>query len=332
MGGQDRLRQHYGQLSWGVLGVLVNPWVATPIAIVASFAIASPGWALRTQDYTANQFLSVLNGLGYPVANDSRLSDPRVEQAIRDFQLQNDLAVDGIAGAQTQDRAAAIVKALQLQLNTTLKLNPPLPGSQFYGTQTEQAIRLFQERNRLPITGIASLEVRQKLGAAANAPVPETPPTKPSSPVKSPELKKPEPKKPDSTPEPAKLDRSFGKKYTAPDFRAILLGLGYDINPNKPLSDAPAIAAIQDFQKLYGLPKTGVANQATQEKAELILRNLQHNLRLVVKDNEVKMTQRYDEATQAAVRQFQKQIQVRSDGIATLSVRKRLDAEAKRSR
>lgn len=317
MGWQSRLEQPF-----------LGHCVSVTIAIVSSLAIGSPSWAARTQDYSANQILSVLNGLGYPVTNGSRLNDPIVEQAIRDFQLQNNLTIDGIAGAETQDRAAAIVKSLQLQLNKTLDLKPPLPGSQFYGSQTEQAIRLFQERNRLPITGIASLEVRQKLGLAQNTTEKPTPKPIDRPPVKSPEAKKPEVKKPEAP----KPDMSFGKQYSAPDFRTILLGLGYDINPNKPLSDIPAIAAIRDFQKQYELPETGVANQATQEKAELIMRNLQHNLRLMVKENEVAMTQRYDEATQAAVRQFQKQIQVRSDGIATLSVRKRLDTEAKRSR
>ena len=48
------------------------------------------------------QLQIALVGLGYPIAVDGEYG-PRTEAAVRDFQQRNGLAVDGIAGPQTQE-------------------------------------------------------------------------------------------------------------------------------------------------------------------------------------------------------------------------------------
>ena len=58
-------------------------------------------------------------------------------------------------------------RILQDSLNQVVKLNLPLPRNSFYGSQTEAAVRQFQQLFDLPVTGIASLEVRSKLDQAA---------------------------------------------------------------------------------------------------------------------------------------------------------------------
>ena len=164
--------------------------------------------AVRSQDYTPAQFISVLNGLGYAVPLTAPITDPIAQQAIRDFQVQFQLPVDGTLNVPTQDRAAEILRSLQSGLNRTVKPSPQLPGSQFYGKQTEEAVRQFQQQNRLPVTGIATLETRQRLNNIIADADPRTTPTAPSTPT-------------------AQTDLSI---YTEAEIKAVLSGFGYDIN------------------------------------------------------------------------------------------------------
>lgn len=311
-------------------------------------------------DYTPSQLISVLNGLGYPVSMTDPIDAPNVSQAIRDFQLQFNLPVTGTMNAASQDRAALVVQTLQQSLNRSLKPAPLLPGSQYYGSQTEALVKVFQERNRLPVTGIATLETRQRLaqelssgsnpvatpvtnpnGSSIIPPIPNTLPVLPRStpapnpaPNLAPSILPPIKSAPIApvTPTVAPVaNAKFGSLYTEPEFRRVLQGVGYDIDPNKFLSDASAIVALQDFQGRYGLSLTVTADQPTQEMARKILRGLQYNLGLAL-DRSITLTEFYDDATEAAVRDFQKRQQLRVDGIATISVRRAIEAQAKQRR
>lgn len=279
--------------------------------------------AARSQDYRPEQFLSVLNGLGYAVPLDATIEDPRVQQGIREFQIQFRLPVDGQLNLPTQDRAADIVRTLQTSLNRILSPSPQLPGSQFYGKQTEEAVRQFQQQNRLPATGIANLETRQRLSDILNDAIPRSSAT-PTTPATLPAT----PTTPAISPLIARTQLSV---YTEPQIKAILLGLGYDINPQAPLTDAPTVRAIRDLQKNYGLSETGTIDRATEEKLSSVMRNLRNNLRLILR-SDFAITQYYDAAVQAAIRQFQSRQNLRVNGIATLEVRSRIDAEARRLR
>ncbi len=321
--------------------------------------MAAPVMAQRA-DYTPSQFISVLNGLGYPVAVSDRIDAPNVSQAIRDFQLQFNLPVTGTMTVASQDRAAELVKLLQQSLNRSLKPATLLPGSQYYGTQTETLVKVFQERNRLPVTGSATLETRRRLSeelqAVGNAvpassqpvgqpvispngssiipPMPNTPPAlgaPRTPPISGPPPIKSAPAVPVTPLIAPTAKAKFGTLYTEPEMRRILQGIGYDIDPKKFLSDASAIVAIQDFQARYGLSLTGAADQPTQEMARKILRGLQYNLGMA-RDRPVMLTEFYDDATDLAVREFQKRNQLRVDGMATISVRRSIDAAAKQRR
>jgi peptidoglycan hydrolase-like protein with peptidoglycan-binding domain len=338
-------------LSWLLLGTL--RWRGGAVGLMSLVAIglvATPVMAQRT-DYTPSQFVSVLNGLGYPVAMTDGITSPLVVQAIRDFQQQFNLPITGTMTAASQDRAAELVQLLQQSLNRSLKPATPLPGSQYYGTQTEALVKVFQERNRLAVTGIATLETRRRLAQELLA-VPETAPTRPivspngSSimppltdapnpapsvlpPVLTTQPEGPRPIVPVTPGIKPVANVKFGTIYTEPQMRRMLQGIGYDVDPNKFLSDVSAIVAIQDFQKLYGLSLTGAADQPTQEMARKIVRGLQYNLSLAL-DRPLFMTEFYDDATVAAVREFQQRNQLRVDGMATISVRRSIDAQAKR--
>lgn len=292
---------------------LISSVVCGSVAIVAYTQAAN---AVRSQDYSPAQFISVLNGLGYAVQLDAPITDPRVQQAIRDFQVQYALPVDGTLNNPTQDKASEIVRSLQSTLNRAVKPSPQLPVSQFYGRQTEAAVKQFQQQNRLPITGIATLETRRRLNAILNDEEPRTaPPVTPVTP--------PTPTTPSA--------RSELSIYTEPQIKEILAGFGYDINPQAPLSDAATVKAIRELQGIYGLSQTGAINRDTEERLSSVVRNLRNNLKLLLKSS-FAISQYYDAATRAAVEQFQSRYGLRVNGIANLAVRRRIDVEARKLR
>ncbi len=284
-------------------------------ASVAAIVMVQPAWGVRSRDYSPEQFVSVLNGFGYPVPLNAALNDPRVQQAIRDFQIQNRLPVDGSLNPPTQDRAADLVRELQLNLNRVSKPSPNLPGSQFYGKQTDDAVKAFQQQNRLPATGIATFETRQRIQDILNDATPRT---------ENPGFPTPLPTTSPST-------NQQGSIYSEAQFRALLLGFGYDINAQKPLSDPPAVRAILDLQQRYGIAGSGQADQRTQEIVSSVMRNLRNGLRIVLKSN-LPITQYYDGDVAAALRQFQTQYGFPVDGRANPFVRTRVDVEARKVR
>lgn len=122
--------------------------------------------------YTNAQFRSILNGLGhrqktssdtadFPISNDnSPLTDEATVKAIKSFQGEYKLTVDGVAGATTIAKAEQVMKILHNELNTTV--NAGLPDNQpFYGPQTVAGVKKFQAKYLQD--GIASNPVRIEL-------------------------------------------------------------------------------------------------------------------------------------------------------------------------
>ncbi len=143
--------------------------VAVVCLVTASVAIADTAIVFAQRSYTPQQFRAVLRGLGYKVPTSSTpLTDAETKKAIQDFQKGYRLKpIDGIAGPTTQNYAANIMQILQSNLNLVVKPNPSLPRNQYYGPQTEAAVRQFQKKFQLQETGIANLEVRQRLDQEA---------------------------------------------------------------------------------------------------------------------------------------------------------------------
>jgi peptidoglycan hydrolase-like protein with peptidoglycan-binding domain len=271
----------------------------------AAIVISQPAFGARSRDYTEAEFISFLNGFGYPVALNDSLSEPRVQQAIRDFQVQYRLPLDGTINIPTQNKAAELVRNLQLNLNRLVKPNPPLPGTQIYGQLTDAAVRAFQKQQGLLETGIATLETRQRIANLVGTTRPD-----------------------DSTPKPTQPQ---GILYTEAQFKSALIGLGYDINTQQPVSDPPTVRAIREIQELYGLSISGQADQRTQETVARVIRNLRNGLRITLKTN-LLISQFYDADLAAALRKFQGRYALAPTGRANLAVRNLVDTEAKRSR
>lgn len=165
--------------------------IVTACLVTASVVSASTSFAARQRNYTPQQFRAVLHGLGYKITvNNSALTDNEAKQAIREFQKGYKLGVDGIAGPKTQDWAAQIIQILQANLNAVVKPKTPLPRDQFYGPQTEAAVKEAQKKFQLQETGIADLAFRQKLNTeaknASGKPAPSPTPKPTTSPTAKP--------------------------------------------------------------------------------------------------------------------------------------------------
>jgi peptidoglycan hydrolase-like protein with peptidoglycan-binding domain len=178
--------------------------IATICVVTASVVVSDVGFSVQRRNYTPQQFRSVLRGLGYKVkVTNAPLTDKETRDAIREFQRGYRLkTVDGLAGPQTQDFAARIMKILQSNLNLLVKPKPPLPGDQFYGPQTEAAVKLFQRKFKLEETGIADLAVRQKIDAEARALLKKPAGTEGATPTTKPSPTPTPRRKPQATPKP----------------------------------------------------------------------------------------------------------------------------------
>ena len=180
---------------WNRYGV---PVAIIGLGLAASVVNCEVAFAQRSRDYTPREFRAVLRGFGYNVTPGNTLTDEATRTAIRQFQQGYKLKVDGIAGPQTQNFAANIVKILKSNLNLTLQPSPGLPITQFYDAATEAAIKRFQEQVSLPVTGIANLQVRQRLDQEAReilnkptptpAPAPSPRPTPTPTPTPTPNI------------------------------------------------------------------------------------------------------------------------------------------------
>ncbi len=301
--------------------------ISSAVALGVTVCLVSyePAWAKRAKDYTPSEFRAVLNGLGYNVSLGETLTDDATKQAIRDFQKQYGLSVDGVAGDQTQNTAADVISNLQASLNIVVKPNPLLPRSQYYGPETTTAIKAFQQKYNLPITGIASFSVRQQLDIEAKKLIAKPPTNKPTP--------QPQPQaKPQPQPTSQKPPQPVVSKYNVAQFLTVLNGLGYKVNLNgNSLDDALTQQAIREFQREYKLQVDGIAGPQTVETAAKVVRNVQNNLNIVLKFNpERTATGFYDADTEQAVKQFQSLAKLPVTGIASLGVRKELDAQARK--
>lgn len=74
------------------------------------------------------------------------------------------------------------VKRLQMQLNSILKLNPPLTADGKFGLKTERAVQAFQAQFNLGVDGIAGPKTQAALNAKALG-KPISPSTPPPSPI-----------------------------------------------------------------------------------------------------------------------------------------------------
>ncbi len=122
--------------------------------------------------------------------------------------------------------------------------------------------------------------------------------------------------------------------YSLSQFKEVLDGLGFHLGPdglngnNGNILDVYTQAAIREFQQQYRLSLTGRLDSVTNEKAQIVVRNLQYSLNLTV-NAQLPVNEFYGPRTLQAVKAFQRAHGLPPTGIATLTVRQKLDQEAR---
>jgi cell wall-associated NlpC family hydrolase len=228
---------------------------------------------------------------------------PVTKKAVMDFQRANGLMVDGIVGKQTYQKlleksfqetppkkqpvqTVAPSSSQVLKLNSTgqavMKLQQDLKflgfftyykTTDYYGTITTEAVRKFQNSQKLKATGIAdatTLDRIQKAVAAKKNPVQPPVQPKPAPAVPKPATPPAQPK-PTPAPKPSQntvKELKFG--MTAPEVKQLqtrLKNLGFFTYPM--ITDyfgAVTEESVEAFQKTYGLPVTGIVTKTVLDK------------------------------------------------------------------
>ncbi len=223
-----------------------------------------------------------LKELGYLKGSADGDFGDATENAVKNFQLQNGLTVDGVAGSSTLDKVySATAKKAPSATNT----NTPKPsatslkngstGSEVrkmqnrlielgylsgsadgdFGDATEDAVKAFQRRNGLTVDGKAGTATLEKLySSSAKAAVTAKPTAKPTA-------------RPTNTPKPTATSLKNGA--TGSDVRKMqkrLIELGYlSGSADGDFGDATE-NAVRAFQRRNGLEVDGKAGEATLDK------------------------------------------------------------------
>jgi cell wall-associated NlpC family hydrolase len=224
---------------------------------------------------------------------------PVTKKAVMDFQKANGLVVDGIVGKQTYKKlleksfqevppkkqpVQTVVppSSKELKLHSTgqavMKLQQDLKflgfftyykTTDYYGTITTEAVRKFQNSQKLKATGVAdatTLDRIQKAVAVKKNPPAAQPKPTPASPKPAtlPAPTKPAPHPPQNTVKELK----FG--MTAPEVKQLqtrLKNLGFFTYPM--ITDYFGVVteeSVEKFQKANGLPVTGIVTKTVLDK------------------------------------------------------------------
>ncbi len=135
-------------------------------------------------NYTNEAIRNILIGFGYLApdsnpgsnppwkTNNNPLTDERTVTAIKKFQQDYSLKADGIAGDQTKK----VLHDTIVQLQNNLKrhgfaTDAQIPSTQpFYGPNTYEAVKRFEQKQGLSVNGIADKEARNLLNQPSLTP------------------------------------------------------------------------------------------------------------------------------------------------------------------
>ena len=137
---------------------------------------ANPIVRQGSQGQSVKTLQQLLTAAGYPLNADG-IFGPRTEAAVKKFQKDKGLVVDGIVGPKTwssliaanpilrQGSQGQSVKTLQQLLTAA---GYPLTVDGIFGPRTEAAVKKFQQANRLTVDGIVGPKTWSSLIASAN--------------------------------------------------------------------------------------------------------------------------------------------------------------------
>lgn len=232
-----------------------------------------------------------LIGLGYLKDDADGHFGPKTEEAVKDFQKDFGLAVDGKAGPATQTALRNAVVRVQVELR---KMGYE-PGSAdgFFGPKTGSAVKAFQKKVGLKRSGIADLSTRKAIDKRSGG-------MQSGSPI-------------------AKGSRGTQVKY----MQQALNGLGYPAGNVDGHYGAKTEAAVREFQKAYGLSVDGSAGKNTMTALKNVVVALQSDLaRKGYESGTINGV--YGNGTKSAVKAFQQYHGFAVTGVAGPTTMKRL--------
>jgi peptidoglycan hydrolase-like protein with peptidoglycan-binding domain len=153
-----------------------------PVFSISNLVIKEP--KSMATNYTNEAIRNILIGFGYLApdsnpgsnppwkTNNNPLTDERTLTAIKKFQQDYSLKADGIAGDQTKK----VLHDTIVQLQNNLKrhgfaTDTQIPSTQpYYGPNTYEAVKRFEQKQGLSVNGIADKEARNLLNQTSLTP------------------------------------------------------------------------------------------------------------------------------------------------------------------
>ncbi|NEQ75803.1 MAG: peptidoglycan-binding protein [Okeania sp. SIO2C9] len=129
------------------------------LSVSSSFSL--PVLRNGSNGYNVTLVQRLLNDAGYGSLVEDGIFGVRTDAAVKQFQKDRNLIVDGIVGSQTwgalvpptigRGSSSDDVKRLQMILN---EMGYSLVGDGIFGSNTEAAVKEFQKNSRLEVDGI----------------------------------------------------------------------------------------------------------------------------------------------------------------------------------
>ena len=142
----------------------------TIFALVIAMLLATVSFAANLQKGSKGtdvRYLQMnLNGIGISCGSADGAFGANTEKAVKAFQEQQGLSVDGIAGKKTLSAMKKIITAIQKDLNTLGYDCGSADG--VFGSKTTTALKKFQKAQGLTADGIATESIRDALADAVS--------------------------------------------------------------------------------------------------------------------------------------------------------------------
>ncbi len=269
-------------------------------------------------------------------------------EAVLEYQARHGIPTSGIIDEETRDfldkkrvyeDSAVLVEKAQTRLVVLGYMDDGMDG--IFGTKTEAALKKFQKDEKLPETGRFDDTVLNRLYEKAAAKVAENAPEETAEPTETEETEAEATVSEDSEPKEAVRTEKTVAETDAAKVRKCqekLIGMGYLKDKADGILGLNTAAALREYQRDQGLPETGILDEETQESLN---REAREEYKRGDRGDGVKRYQRrlsqagyltedadgvFGEATEKAVKDFQKDNDITVTGRIDAKTQKSLNA------
>ena len=269
-------------------------------------------------------------------------------EAVLEYQARHGIPTSGIIDEETRDfldkkrvyeDSAVLVEKAQTRLVVLGYMDDGMDG--IFGTKTEVALKKFQKDEKLPETGRFDDTVLNRLYEKAAAKVAENAPEETAEPTETEETETEATVSETSEPKEAVRTEKTVAETDAAKVRKCqekLIGMGYLKDKADGILGLKTAAALREYQRDQGLPETGILDEETQESLN---REAREEYKRGDRGDGVKRYQRrlskagyltedadgvFGEATEKAVKDFQKDNDITVTGRIDAKTQKSLNA------